>query len=217
MPLLIKINGWCELQGLLFQGSVQLAFVQQPAPFVSSALNGMQNETVFSPLLSLRQIRNIGNLSLWIKQWLQQVTGPRINQCFQRKGLDLCPLSNLLLGRMVGFFSFLFFYFLIFFLFCFVSFSVRAFSFCVMHSLGKCFSFQAVLLHWSKPLQKASVEIWTYNDVLLYFLTMNNGSLNTNGNSTQVEAEVQRVRGNSHYLQALMFHVLKKKKKSCFL
>lgn len=109
MPLLIKINGWCELQGLLFQGIVQLAFVQQPAPFVSSALNGMQNETVFSPLLSLRQIRNVGNLSLWIKQWLQQVTGPRINQCFQRKGLDLCPLSNLLLGRMVGFFSFLFF------------------------------------------------------------------------------------------------------------
>lgn len=121
----------------------------------------------------------------------------------------LIPLNHL-------FFSFLFFYFLIFFLFCFVSFSVIAFSFCVMHSLGKCFSFQAVLLHWSKPLQKASVEIWTYNDVLLYFLTMNNGSLNTNGNSTQVEAEVQRVRGNSHYLQALMFHVLKKKKNPVF-
>lgn len=45
---------------------------------------------------------------------------------------------------------------------------------------------------------------------------MNNGSLNTNGNSTQVEAEVQRVRGNSHYLQALMFHVLKKKKNPVF-
>lgn len=63
----------------------------------------------------------------------------------------------------------------------------------------------------AKPFQKASVEIWTYNDVLFYFLTMNNGSLNTNGNSTQIKAEVQRVGGNSHYLQALLFHVLKKK------
>lgn len=162
---------------------------------------------LFSPLLFLRQIRNVGNLSLWTKQWFWQVTGPHINQCFQRKGLDLCPLSSLLLGSMVGFFSFLLFIFFFSVLFCF--FQCQSILF-----LCNTFSWKMFLFSGSpsaKPFQKASVEIWTYNDVLFYFLTMNNGSLNTNGNSTQIKAEVQRVGGNSHYLQALLFHVLKKK------
>lgn len=53
-----------------------------------------------------------------------------------------------------------------------------------------------------KKPQRATTEIWTSNDLLLYFLTMNNGSLNTNGISTQSEATMQRDGGwrkSSHY------------------
>lgn len=63
------------------------------------------------------------------------------------------------------------------------------------------FHFSDSLCVDQKP-QRATTEIWTSNDVLLYFLTMDNGSLNTNGTGTQREARMCRGGGwreSSHY------------------
>ena len=63
------------------------------------------------------------------------------------------------------------------------------------------FHFSDSLCVDQKP-QRATTEIWTSNDVLLYFLTMDNGSLNTNGTGTQREARMCRDGGwreSSHY------------------
>jgi len=63
------------------------------------------------------------------------------------------------------------------------------------------FHFSDSLCVDQKP-QRATTEIWTSNDLLLYFLTMDNGSLNTNGTGTQREARMRRDGGwreSSHY------------------